>query len=557
MITAAPTHQRLVAEFEGAEAHAGIRPEDGRSAIEAAAAAVTAMRLGRLDEQTTANVGVIEGGTAANVVAGHCRLEAEARSLDEGRIAETTSAMLDACTWAASEHSCDVDLDVTEIFRGYRQPSSSPAVRLAREALERRGHQPREVATGGGSDANALVARGFECVLLANGTEANHTPQESVAAARIVEMLGGLRVDRRARRGGLMLKLRRGVVVSVEPLTVEVDGERRPAWADPALIGPVEVGDEVVVNTEALDLGLGSGGFDLVHVNLSRGLAGGGAAGEHVMKLNYTSLQHPVEPVEARRRARGRVATARPWSSRCTVTWRPPPGRRRRRARGCDSASSRGRARRCRARSRATSPSFASAGLICGHVTAGAAYGGEHEAISVAGALDAAGPRLGWDAIVVGPGPGSSARRRASATAGWRRSTRHTRRWRSACRRWSARGFRAPTSAIATAASAITRRSLLELLLAPVRVPVPEAEIEGWPLLAVEAPEGGSAQAALDDLIEICSGRHDIAVEADRPRRLRASGLPAQTMGRTLAEDPLFFAAPLAAGRALAGAVSG
>src|SRR3954462_5196544 len=95
-----------------------------------------------------------------------------------------------------------------------------------------------------------------------------------------------------------MLKLRRGIVVEVEPLTVEVEGERRRAWADEALVGPVQAGDEVIVNTEALDLGLGSGGFDLLHANLSRGLGGRGAAGEHVMKLNYTSLQHPVEPVE-------------------------------------------------------------------------------------------------------------------------------------------------------------------------------------------------------------------------------------------------------------------
>lgn len=189
VITAAPTYQRLVAHFEGQEAHAGIRPEEGHSAIEAAAAAVGAMRLGRLDDQTTANVGVIEGGVASNVVAGRCRLEAEARSLDEGRAAETLSAMVDACTWAAGEHRCDVDLEVTEVFRGYRQPSSAPAVRLARAALERCGVQPREVATGGGSDANALVARGYECVLLANGTEANHTPAESVAAARLTQML--------------------------------------------------------------------------------------------------------------------------------------------------------------------------------------------------------------------------------------------------------------------------------------------------------------------------------------------------------------------------------
>ena len=189
VIVAAPTHQRLVAEFEGAEAHAGIRPEDGHSAIEAAAAAIGSMSLGRLDEITTANVGLIEGGSAANVVAGRCRIEGEARSLDPERVAAASSAMVDACSWGAGEHRCDVDVEVAEVFRGYRQSSSSPAVRCAREALERNGHRVSEVATGGGSDANALVASGFECVLLANGTEANHTPAESVAAVRLSEML--------------------------------------------------------------------------------------------------------------------------------------------------------------------------------------------------------------------------------------------------------------------------------------------------------------------------------------------------------------------------------
>ena len=189
VITAAPTYQRLLAEFQGAEAHAGIRPEDGHSAIEAAAAAIEAMRLGRLDEQTTANVGVIEGGTASNVVAGRCRIDAEARSLDDARAAEAIAQMLDACTWAAGERSCDLEVEVTEVFRGYRLSPSSPAMRIAREALEHCRHEPREVATGGGSDANALVARGFEAILLANGTAANHTAEESVAASRIVEML--------------------------------------------------------------------------------------------------------------------------------------------------------------------------------------------------------------------------------------------------------------------------------------------------------------------------------------------------------------------------------
>ena len=95
-----------------------------------------------------------------------------------------------------------------------------------------------------------------------------------------------------------MLKLRAGVVVSAQPLKVEVAGELRAAWADEATVGPVEEGDEVIVNVEALDIGLGSGGFDIVHANLTRGLEGGGSGGADVIKLNYTSLQHGVAPVE-------------------------------------------------------------------------------------------------------------------------------------------------------------------------------------------------------------------------------------------------------------------
>src|SRR4051794_13951931 len=189
VIVAAPTYKRLIAEFTGQEAHAGINPEDGHSAIAAAAAAVAGMKLGRLDEETTANVGMIEGGTASNVVAGHCRILGEARSVDGERAAATIGEMVDACTWAAGEHRCDVDAQVIEMFRGYRLDPKSEAVGIASEALRRTGHEPQLVATGGGSDANALVAAGYETVLLANGTEANHTPEESVTERAVVEML--------------------------------------------------------------------------------------------------------------------------------------------------------------------------------------------------------------------------------------------------------------------------------------------------------------------------------------------------------------------------------
>jgi tripeptide aminopeptidase len=123
------------------------------------------------------------------VVPGACRLEGEARSLDDERASDVVGAMVDACGWAASEHECDVDVDVREVFRGYRLSPSAESVRIAWEALERCGVEPREVATGGGSDANALNVAGFQAVLLANGTEANHTPQESVAQERLVQML--------------------------------------------------------------------------------------------------------------------------------------------------------------------------------------------------------------------------------------------------------------------------------------------------------------------------------------------------------------------------------
>jgi tripeptide aminopeptidase len=189
VIVSSPTQQRVLADFEGVEAHAGIRPEDGSSAIAAAAAAISRMELGRIDEETTANVGVIAGGTSGNVVPGHCSLVAEARSIDAARAAEVAGLLSDACAWGASEHGCDVDVRIEELFRGYGILPSSPALRLAEAGLRHAGFEPVRTATGGGSDANALILGGFDCVLLANGTEANHTPNETVSARNLDAML--------------------------------------------------------------------------------------------------------------------------------------------------------------------------------------------------------------------------------------------------------------------------------------------------------------------------------------------------------------------------------
>src|SRR6201992_1582749 len=118
VITATPPQHNIRADFVGVEAHAGVRPEDGNSAIEAAAAAIGRMNLGRLDEGTTANVGLIRGGTSGNVVPGHCGIYAEARSLDAARAAEVAGQIAGACAWGAGEFGCDVDVRVAALFRG-------------------------------------------------------------------------------------------------------------------------------------------------------------------------------------------------------------------------------------------------------------------------------------------------------------------------------------------------------------------------------------------------------------------------------------------------------
>ena len=189
LIVAAPTYYRLDAELRGHAAHAGIRPEQGRSAIAAAARAVSAMRLGRLDAETTANAGRIEGGTAANVVPERCRLELEARSIDGARAEQVVGEMVDALTEAASDAECDVETVVERQFDGYRMPRSSPPVAIAASALEAVGVEPRLVATGGGSDANAFIAAGLPCLNVANGTERNHEPGESVSVDALETML--------------------------------------------------------------------------------------------------------------------------------------------------------------------------------------------------------------------------------------------------------------------------------------------------------------------------------------------------------------------------------
>ena len=189
VIVTAPSHHGISALFTGVEAHAGIAPESGRSAIAAAVAAISEMQLGRIDPGTTANIGRIEGGTSGNVVPGSCRVSGEARSTDAQKAVELVVAMSDSMIWAASEHGCEVDIRTDQHFEAYTVPEDSPGLEVAEAALSARGHRPRRITTGGGSDAHVFREAGLDAILLANGTYENHTHQEWVPRENLAEML--------------------------------------------------------------------------------------------------------------------------------------------------------------------------------------------------------------------------------------------------------------------------------------------------------------------------------------------------------------------------------
>jgi hypothetical protein len=332
-----------------------------------------------------------------------------------------------------------------------------------------------------------------------------------------------------------VLTLRRGTVVSADPpeggwqrMRVDVAGEERAAHADVGLVGASEPGDDVVVNTAAMDLGLGSGGFDLVHVNLTRGLDGAGAPGAHVMKLNYTSLQHAVHPVEGPQLA---VPLMRPagvlglHGQLAPLCWALAKGRPGVRVGYVQTAGG----ALPGAMSRVVGE-LRERGLLAAHVTAGPAYGGEGEAISTAGAIHHGVRDDGWEAVVCGPGPGILGSASALGHGGMEAlDTAH-----------AAMTLGCPTVLVARMSSGDPRErhrgishhtlTVLELLLEPAIVALP----------------AGADPELPDDY------RHDVRrVPVDLPG-YEASGLPARTMGRDLREDPEFFAAALAAGTALA-----
>ncbi len=364
-----------------------------------------------------------------------------------------------------------------------------------------------------------------------------------------------------------MLKLRHATVLEIdaEPgapeqkIQVRLKGESsaRPAIVDVGLLGAAEVDDEVIVNTQALDLGLGSGGFDVVHVNLTRGLQGGGEPGSSVMKLNYTSLQHAVSPVED---AALQVPIERPAAvlavhgQLAAVAWafaEALPGARLGYVQTAGGALAGSHSETVRA--------LREQGMLAGHLTAGAAFGGEGEAITAAGAMHHGLRTLGWDAAVVRPRAGDHRlrhrpRARRDGGAGLRPCGARAR----LLRRCSWPGCPRAMSESATAGSPTTpsRSSTCCSSRSPSRCP-PACALPSAPSCARDsgtcspAPRAGRARRSTS------SGPCASPVTTGARRgstcpHTAASGLPAVSMGRTLMQDPLFFGAALAGGTVLA-----
>lgn len=180
VIVAAPCHRTVRAQFHGRAAHAGVEPEQGKSAIKMAAKAISAMELGRLDDATTANIGVIDGGDKENIVPRDCVLRGECRSLYPERADEVQAAMTRCMEQAAEEAHGQVIIEWHEDYPAVSYATDSPIVQNVARAAERAGVTFVPHRSGGGADTNILAGRGIEAITLGIGMTNFHTLDEYI-----------------------------------------------------------------------------------------------------------------------------------------------------------------------------------------------------------------------------------------------------------------------------------------------------------------------------------------------------------------------------------------
>jgi tripeptide aminopeptidase len=186
LTVATPTHNLIQVIVTGRAAHSAAHPEDGINAIRIASTAISALRLGRLDHETTANVGIIRGGTARNIIPEQVQVAAETRSRNLVKLERATRAMRAAFEKAARASGAQVDFQVTRAYNGYTHRRGDPAVQRVAAALRSIGIRTRYVKTMGGSDANVWNAKGIKTVVASVGYEQMHTVHEFIPVPELV-----------------------------------------------------------------------------------------------------------------------------------------------------------------------------------------------------------------------------------------------------------------------------------------------------------------------------------------------------------------------------------
>lgn len=185
IVVGAPTQAKIYTTMKGKSAHAGLEPEKGISAITLAAKAIAKMPLGRIDPDTTANIGTFYGGQQTNVVSDHVEIVAEARSLDPDKLTRQTEKMKEAFTSAATENGGEAEVDIQTMYPGYDRQKNDKVVKTAMNAASKLGHESKLLKSGGGSDANIISGLGIPTVNLAVGYEDIHTTNERIAVSNL------------------------------------------------------------------------------------------------------------------------------------------------------------------------------------------------------------------------------------------------------------------------------------------------------------------------------------------------------------------------------------
>lgn len=188
IVVAAPTQAKIHAIIKGKTAHAGLEPEKGISAISIAAKAISKMPLGRIDEDTTANIGRFEGGKQTNIVVDHVEILAEARSLVPPKMEKQVKKMKEAFEQTAKEYGGKAEVNVEVMYPGFNQKEGDQVVEVARKAAKKIGRESKLLKSGGGSDANVIAGYGIPTVNLAVGYEGIHTTEESISVDNLTKI---------------------------------------------------------------------------------------------------------------------------------------------------------------------------------------------------------------------------------------------------------------------------------------------------------------------------------------------------------------------------------